>query len=154
MIEIATPEDVPRLCELLAVLFTQEKEFVPNAALQAEGLLSIIGSPRVGMILISREGYKIVGMVSLLYTVSTFLGGRVALLEDVVVDPAWRGKGQGSALLQSAIEHARIVGCRRITLLTDEDNSKARSFYEGFGFTGSAMRPFRLQLTTDHKRST
>jgi ribosomal protein S18 acetylase RimI-like enzyme len=72
-------------------------------------------------------------MVSLLYTVSTYLGGRVALLENMVVDPARRGRGYGRELLRSAIEHAQKAGCRRITLLTDEDNAAARTFYEGFG---------------------
>ncbi len=86
-------------------------------------------------------------MVNLLYTVSTFLGGRVALLEDMVVDPARRGAGHGHELLRSAIEPARKTGCRRITLLADEDNVAARIFYEGFGFTASSMRPFRMHLS-------
>ena len=41
--------------------------------------------------------------------------------------------GYGRELLRSATEHAQKAGCRRITLLTDEDNATARTFYEGFG---------------------
>jgi GNAT superfamily N-acetyltransferase len=150
-VELATPSDIPRLCELLAILFNQEAEFSPDPALQSQALHAILASPETGAILVMRETGTILGMVSLLYTVSTFLGGRVALLEDMVVDPAWRGQGHGRTLLQSAIEHARAAGCRRITLLTDEDNAPARAFYEIFGFAASAMRPFRLQLTIDDR---
>lgn len=146
-IELATEADIPRLCELLAILFTQEAEFSPNPTLQAQALHSILGTPEIGAVLVWRDESGIVGMVGLLYVISTFLGGRVALLEDMVVDPAHRGKGHGQELLRSAIEHARKAGCRRITLLTDEDNDAAKKFYESFGFQASSMHPYRLQLT-------
>jgi GNAT superfamily N-acetyltransferase len=146
-IELATTSDIPRLCELLGILFTQESEFSPNPALQAEALRSILDSPETGELLVLRENGGIVGMVSLLYTVSTFLGGRVAILEDMVVEPAQRGKGLGGVIVQAAIEHARKAGCRRITLLTDGHNVAARRFYEAVGFKQSFMQPYRLQLT-------
>jgi GNAT superfamily N-acetyltransferase len=145
--ETATHSDIPRLCELLAILFTQEAEFSPNPELQAEALQAILDSPETGTILVLRETDGIVGMVSLLYTVSTFLGGRVALLEDMVVEPAQRGKGRGGEIVQGAIEHARKAGCRRITLLTDGHNVAARRFYEAVGFKQSFMQPYRLHLT-------
>ena len=145
--ETATHSDIPRLCELLAILFTQESEFSPNPTLQAQALRAILDAPETGTILVLREGDGIVGMVSLLYTVSTFLGGRVALLEDMVVEPAQRGKGRGGEIVQGAIEHARKAGCRRITLLTDGHNMAARKFYETVGFQQSFMQPYRLHLT-------
>ena len=148
-VTVAMPDDVPRLCELLAILFTQEAEFSPNPELQAEALRAILDSPETGTILVLRETDGIVGMVSLLYTVSTFLGGRVALLEDLVVDPARRGRGHGHELLRGAIEHARGAGCRRITLLTDGHNAAARAFYEASGFQASSMQPYRLHLMVD-----
>jgi ribosomal protein S18 acetylase RimI-like enzyme len=85
-------------------------------------------------------------MINLLYTVSTALGARVALLEDMVVLPQFRGVGAGSKLLQAAIAHARASGCKRITLLTDGDNEAAQKFYSNHGFTASRMVPFRLKL--------
>jgi len=145
--ETATHSDIPRLCELLAILFTQESEFSPNPTLQAKALRAILDAPETGTILVLREADGIVGMVSLLYTVSTFLGGRVALLEDMVVEPAQRGKGRGGEIVQGAIEHARKAGCRRITLLTDGHNMAARKFYETVGFQQSFMQPYRLHLT-------
>ena len=57
--------------------------------------------------------HKVIGMVNLLFTVSTALGERVAMLEDMVVAPAARGTGVGSALLQHAIAFAQQQGARR-----------------------------------------
>jgi len=145
-IDIANRNDIPRLNELLTLLFTQERDFSPDNARQAEGLERIIADPAVGHILVLRQYGEIVAMVNLLYTVSTVLGGRVAILEDMIVHPAHRGMGVGSNLLYAAIEFARGEGCRRITLLTDHDNSGAIRFYRNHDFIQSSMVPLRLLL--------
>ena len=143
-IEPATPDDIPQLCELLAILFEQEAEFQPDAAKQAAGLHRIIENPQVGQILLLRDSDEVVGMINLLYTVSTARGGRVAILEDMVVRPEQRGNGAGSTLLQAAIARAREAGCSRITLLADHANEAALRFYRRHGFTASGMLPLRL----------
>ena len=143
---IATPDDIPGLCELLGELFVQETEFAPDPAVQARGLAVIIGDTSVGEILLARESESVTAMVSLLYTVSTALGAKVALLEDMVVSQRHRGQGIGGSLLKRAIAHAKAQGCRRITLLTDRDNSRARSLYAREGFSKSSMCIMRLPL--------
>ncbi len=142
----AREHDIPALCELLSVLFAQEAEFTPEREAQRRGLARIVGHPDVGVILVAREGGAIVGMTNLLYTVSTALGTRVALLEDMVVAPHARGRGVGSALLARAIAVAREQGCGRITLLTDGVNEAAQRFYARHGFSISGMVPMRLTL--------
>lgn len=142
----AALDDIPQLCDLLALLFTQEAEFAPDRTRQADGLREIIAHPEVGRIVILREGDAVIAMANLLFTVSTALGGRVALLEDVIVHPDYRGGGVGSQLLQAVVELARNAGCLRITLLTDRDNAAARRFYARHGFEPSMMLPMRLRL--------
>ena len=142
----ATPDDIPGLCELLAILFAQEADFRPDAAKQSAALREIIAHPDTGCILVLRNGGDIVGMVNLLFTVSTACGGKVAILEDMVVLPALRGGGLGSELLQAAIELARREGCLRITLLTDRTNDAAVRFYRRHGFGLSEMMPLRMAL--------
>jgi len=142
----ATPADLPALCALLDQLFAQEAEFTPDRAAQMRGLAAIVDDPQVGEILVAVEDGRVRAMVNLLYTVSTALGARVALLEDMVVDAGARGAGLGSTLLEAAIAHAERRGCRRITLLTDGDNLAAQRFYRRHGFQGSSMLPMRRAL--------
>ena len=146
----ATRKDIPGLCELLGFLFAQEAEFQPDLAMQTAGLLEIIDFPERGRILMLCEGTSLLGMVNLLYTVSTALGGRVAILEDMIVHPGHRGRGAGSKLLQAAVDLARSAGCRRITLLTDQANRPAQRFYQRHGFGISEMLPMRLLLGDGH----
>lgn len=142
----ATPEDLPALVALLAVLFSQETEFTPRADRQEAGLRLILDSPHAGTILCAECGARIVGMVSLLFSVSTAEGGRSAWLEDMIVHPSHRARGIGARLLEQAIRTARDAGCLRITLLTDAENENASRFYQRAGFRPSSMVPFRLPL--------
>ena len=145
-VSMAEESDIPSLCALLHHLFLQEAEFTPDFAVQSRGLSRIIGNPEVGCIWVVRLHGQIVGMVNLLFTISTALGAPVVLLEDMVVLPEMRGQGIGTTLLETAIQHAKQKGFQRMTLLTDHDNHRSQSFYRKHGFTQSAMTPFRLAL--------
>jgi GNAT superfamily N-acetyltransferase len=146
IIRTATPADIPDLCRLLSVLFTQEAEFKVDVDAQVRGLTAIIGNPAIGTILIARDNNVAIGMVNLLFTVSTALGERVALLEDMVVTESARGTGVGSQLINHAIDTARAAGCKRMTVLSDRDNTAAHRFYQRHGFELSSMLPLRLAL--------
>jgi GNAT superfamily N-acetyltransferase len=143
VIEPAHEADLPALCGLLGTLFAQEEEFNPDPEAQSRGLAWILSNPQTGTILVAREQGTVVGMVNILYTVSTALGEEVALLEDMVVVPSMRGRGLGSALLTHALAHCEEYGCKRITLLTDGGNKAAQRFYARHGFVPSGMVPMR-----------
>jgi GNAT superfamily N-acetyltransferase len=145
--EIATFGDIRALTDLLSVLFSQEAEFTPDPEAQRRGLTRVISDPRVGMVLVARQGGQVVGMVNLLFTVSTALGERVVLLEDRVLSPHVRGSGVGTRLLSDAIALVRDQGFKRITLLTDRSNESAQRFYSRHGFVISTMVPMRLSLS-------
>jgi GNAT superfamily N-acetyltransferase len=145
-IRAAQPRDIPALVQLLQVLFSQEVEFKPDGTKQEAALLMILSDSAHGTILVAENSEQILGMVSLLPLVSTALGTRVAILEDMVVAPSARGIGVGAKLLGSAIVYAKSEGYARLTLLTDQDNLTAQQFYENAGFIKSTMVPMRLTI--------
>lgn len=138
--------DVAAMVELLGYLFKQEADFVPGPTKQQRALELLLAQPTLGRLFVLTRGQKILGMVSLLFTISTAEGGKAAWLEDLIVRPDQRGKGLGTRLLRAAIEWARREGLSRITLLTDGDNVRARRLYARHGFSVSAMQPLRLYL--------
>jgi ribosomal protein S18 acetylase RimI-like enzyme len=148
-IEPATPGDVLQLAELLGELFALEPDFRPDRAKQLRGLRSIIKRPKTGCILVVREGKQILGMVNLLFTISTAEGGPAVLMEDLIVRAEHRGAGLGTKLMKHAIKFARAKGCTRITLLTSEHNAGAIRFYKRHGFKASTMVPMRLHLRAE-----
>jgi len=148
-IDAALPADIPELAGLLGLLFAQEREFVPNLQCQSDGLAAVLASPGIGAIRVARLGGRPIGMVVVLFSISTALGGPVATLEDLVVHPDHRGNGTGVRLLSAALEVAAQRGCLRVSLLTDADNRRAQALYARVGFVASSMRPMRLLLTPE-----
>lgn len=142
----ARSADLPRLVELLGILFESEAEFSADAAKQRAALQAILADPGTGTIFVARDGPHVVAMATLLYTVSTAEGGKAALFEDLVVAPEYRRRGIGQALLKHVVNEARNDGVLRITLLTDMQNERAQAMYRRVGFVGSPMKPMRLKL--------
>jgi len=147
-IEQATLEDLPQLTDLLFDLFSQEADFVPNRSKQMRGLRLILEQPNRGRIFVLRQNGTILGMINLLFTISTAEGGFVILLEDVIVHRDFRGMGFGEKLLHHAIDYAKKKDFLRITLLTDRLNDDGVRFFKSHGFFESSMIPMRLILHT------
>lgn len=145
-ISIATLENLNELSPLLSLLMDQEADFKPDLEAQERGLKMIIESPEIGKVLkLELEG-RIIGMINILFTVSTALGNKVAIFEDFVMLPELRNLGYGKMLFAAATELATEHGCKRITLLTDRDDISSRRFYKKQGMTISAMAPYRKML--------
>ncbi|MBV8174664.1 MAG: GNAT family N-acetyltransferase [Verrucomicrobia bacterium] len=110
------------------------------------GLRLILEQPSRGRIFVLRSASKIIGMINLLFTISTAEGGFVILLEDLIVTREFRRQGIGSELLKYGMEYAKQKGFLRITLLTDRISEGSLAFFEKHGFQRSDMVPMRLYL--------
>ena len=147
VIEPATEADLDELSEMLGGLFSQEGDFRPDKDKQLRGLRLIFEQPSRGRVFVLRQNGAIVGMINLLFTISTAEGGFVILLEDLVIHKQYQGKGYGSKLLQHAIDFAKQKNFLRITLLTDRPENLAQEFFRHHDFVESSMIPMRLWIT-------
>jgi ribosomal protein S18 acetylase RimI-like enzyme len=64
----------------------------------------------------------------------TFLPKTWASVDDVFVEPEYRNRGMGRALLQSVQSWARERGADGISLQVAAANSRGRKFYKDLGF--------------------
>jgi ribosomal protein S18 acetylase RimI-like enzyme len=61
--------------------------------------------------------------------------------EVVSIDSVVQGEGVGTALLEAACQAAAAAGCRRVRLITTNDNLDALRFYQRRGFALTELRP-------------
>ena len=101
VIDTAKKEDIEDMINLLKQLFEIEKDFTPNYEKQKRGL-ELLLDREDAVIFVARYNGKVVGMCSIQILISTAEGGKVGLLEDLVVDENFRGKGIGTELLLEA----------------------------------------------------
>ncbi|MIL09779.1 GNAT family N-acetyltransferase [Salmonella enterica subsp. enterica] len=69
---------------------------------------------------------------------STFRGKPGVYVQDLYVDPRWRGAGIGAKLLQRLAAQTRATGGAYIRLSVEADNVAAQGFYDRVGLTHSA----------------
>ena len=139
MVRLATLDDIGSLNKLLKQLFTQEAEFKVDKKRQSRALKKIINSKTKGDIFVYERKGKVIAMVNVLYTISTALGKKVAVLEDMVVLKKYRQNRYGTKLLKSVLKTLEKEGVARVTLLSDFDNERAHKFYKKQGFKKSTM---------------
>jgi len=60
--------------------------------------------------------------------------GRRGWLHHLAVDPGFRRRGIGSALVREVETRLRARGCLKVNLLVFADNSEARAFYRRLGY--------------------
>jgi ribosomal protein S18 acetylase RimI-like enzyme len=74
-------------------------------------------------------------------------------LEVMSVESWDQGAGVGSALLAAAVEVATRAGCRRVWLITTNDNLRALRFYQRRGMRLSALHPGAVAVARSLKPS-
>jgi GNAT superfamily N-acetyltransferase len=118
------------MCELLAELFAIESDFAPDREKQVHGLSTLIAHPpgKV-LVLVAVIDGLVVGMATVQTLISTAEGGRVGLVEDVIVDQKFRSLGIGTRLFEEIVAWSRSAGLKRLQLLADRDNQTALDFY-------------------------
>ena len=73
--------------------------------------------------------------------------------EVVTINAFLRGAGAGTALMEAVAAAARDAGCRRVWLITTNDNLRALRFYQRRGFRLAALHRDALDRSRDLKPS-
>ena len=97
-------------------------------------------------VLVLAAGVRVVGYLALSHRPQVRLAGRVALIDELVIDAEHRRQGLGSALIEHALDLARGLGCARIEVTSERAGDEvARSFLSAHGF--AAVDATLLRLT-------
>ncbi|MBL8631157.1 MAG: GNAT family N-acetyltransferase [Rhodospirillaceae bacterium] len=129
----AEPNDVGtvlRLIRALAVYEKLEHEVVATEVLLNDALFS--ASPKAHG-LICEIADKPVGFAIWFYSFSTFLARPGIYLEDLFVEPEFRGQGVGAAVFHHLAKRAVAENCGRFEWAVLNWNEPAIKFYERMG---------------------
>jgi GNAT superfamily N-acetyltransferase len=141
----ATVADVPSILRLVKQLAVYEKLAHEMVSTAEDFQRALFGPQRHVEALIAFVEDTPVAFALYFYTFSTFLGKRGIYLEDIFVEPAWRGQGIGSALLQRLAAIAREQNCGRMEWSVLTWNQPSIDFYHRLGaVTMEEWRTFRL----------
>jgi len=147
----ATPSDVPTIADLVVRLAIYKKLAHEAVATADDFHTALFGNPPRAYAMLAETDAKPVGFALWFYNFSTFLGRHGLYVEDVFVEPRYRGNGIGRALFAALAARAMAENCGRIEWLVLDWNEPAGRFYRALGaqpmtdwtvqrLTGDALR--------------
>lgn len=116
-----TPDDLPRLRRFWREHWGDEFVVAHGVVYRPDGLAGFV----------AEESEEWIGLVTF-----TFMDDEC---EIVSLDSLSEGRGLGTGLIEKVIEAARAAGCRRVFLITTNDNLRALAFYQKRGFELAAL---------------
>ncbi len=130
-VRACTADDVPRLLAFIRAMASFEK-------LEVTATEDVLREAFFGQAPAARVLFALVGGTPIAYAIYFFTFGSMAgrrglWLDDLFVDPAWRGKGIGQALMSHLAAIARENGCARFEWIVLDWNERAIRFYEQLG---------------------
>lgn len=139
--------DLEALVSLLQQLSLEsEVREDPAASSVYDAAFEAIRADERQTLLVVVDDERVVGTAAVIVVPNLSHRGRpYAVVENVVVDGAMRGRGCGEALMQHAIEIARSAGCYKVVLTSNRGRTRAHGFYERLGFAASHVG-FRMDL--------
>ena len=99
-----------------------------------DALLFLLGEQEFGALWCIYYGRELAGYVALCKGYSIEFGGFDAFIDEFYLDPEYRGRGAGKAVLQQIGAAARALQIRALHLEVARDNDRARRLYRGAGF--------------------
>ena len=134
IIRDAKPDDCTAIFGLISELAEYEKlasAVTGNAAMLR---ISLFGeTPVAQCVVIEDSNQHVFGMALYFFTFSTFLTKRGMYLEDLYVQPQFRGGGHGRALLLHLAGKAQALDCGRFEWRVLDWNTPAINFYKSLG---------------------
>ena len=144
-IEPATERDLPAIVRLVRHLAEYEKLAHVMVSSEDDFRKALFGPRTNAEALMGFADDAPVGFALYFYNFSTFLGKRGIYLEDLFVDPEFRGQGIGKALLQRLARIAKDQDCGRMEWSVLTWNQPSIKFYHRLGaVTLEDWRTFRL----------
>jgi len=144
-IERASERDIPAILRLVGRLAEYEKLAHAMVSTEDDFRRALFGPQRNVEALMAFAGDAPVGFAMYFYNFSTFLGKRGIYLEDLFVEPEYRGQGIGKALLERLARIGKEEDCGRIEWSVLTWNQPSIDFYHRLGaVTLEDWRTFRL----------
>ncbi|PCE15829.1 hypothetical protein AUC47_11970 [Microbacterium sp. SZ1] len=133
-IRTATPDEGPRIAELLHDFNTEFDTDTPGVEVLTRRLRTLLAGPSTFAVI---GGEPAIGVALVTIRPNVWSDGPVALLDEMYVAPDERGGGIGGEILRVMVEACQRLGVAEIEINVDESDADTMRFYESHGFRGT-----------------
>jgi ribosomal protein S18 acetylase RimI-like enzyme len=133
LLELATLNDLSSLIPFVKA-YHEFEEIESTLAELEESLRPLLTMEYVGRIWFVSTDNKRIGYLVLCFGYSIEFRGRDAFLDELYLEPEYRGKSIGKEVLRLLEPEAKSLGVKALHLEVAHENSRAKHLYETFGF--------------------
>ena len=128
--------------------FYAEENLVFDELVTPRAVRQLLASPALGTVLLLAHADTVIGYLVVTFGFSLEFHGRYALLDELYLIPAARGRGWGRHALNLAADTARDAGVSALRLEVNHANTRARSTYLKSGYQDNRRDLFTRWLTS------
>jgi GNAT superfamily N-acetyltransferase len=147
-IDVVGSADLEELLPLMRAYCDFYEAAPPDEDLMAMSTALLENPSLEGVQLIARDDdAHAVGFATIFWSWSTTKAARIAVMNDLFVDPAGRGGGYAEALIRACADKARERGAVTVEWQTAKDNYRAQAVYDRVGGRRSEWVDYSLPAT-------
>jgi len=145
-VRAARGEDAASVASAIEALLIELGGERPSPAALEEGARRLAEDREAGALLVAEHDGSLVGVLAASWQYALHVPGRYGTIQDLWVDPEWRGKALGRELILALIRQAAEAGVPRLEVGLPQESfaqlAATERFYRENGFTplGPRMR--------------
>jgi len=145
-VRAARGEDAAGVASAIEALLIELGGERPSPAALEEGARRLAEDREAGALLVAEHDGSLVGVLAASWQYALHVPGRYGTIQDLWVDPEWRGKALGRELILALIRQAAEAGVPRLEVGLPQEGfaqlAATERFYRENGFTplGPRMR--------------
>jgi GNAT superfamily N-acetyltransferase len=145
-VRAARGEDAAGVASAIEALLIELGGERPSPAALEEGARRLAEDREAGALLVAEHDGSLIGVLAASWQYALHVPGRYGTIQDLWVDPAWRGKALGRELILALVRQAADAGVPRLEVGLPQESfaqlAATERFYRENGFTplGPRMR--------------
>jgi ribosomal protein S18 acetylase RimI-like enzyme len=139
--------ELDTLLDMIQALYKEDGYAFPDRLKAQQSVVQLIDNPAFGSIWMIEENHQPIGYVVLIFSYSLEYGGRSACIDELYLQPAYRGKNIGTQALQFMESICRSHSIQLLQLEVQFNNPRAQALYSRLGFEVEARSFMRKRLS-------
>jgi GNAT superfamily N-acetyltransferase len=147
-VRAARGEDAAGVASAIEALLIELGGERPSPAALEEGARRLAEDREAGALLVAEHDGSLVGVLAASWQYALHVPGRYGTIQDLWVDPEWRGKALGRELIVALVRQAAEAGVPRLEVGLPQEGfaqlAATERFYRENGFTPLGPRMRRI----------
>jgi ribosomal protein S18 acetylase RimI-like enzyme len=132
-IRLARSDDLQFVASLMGEFYA-ESGYRLDLGLASSALARLIEDPSIGRLWLILQPDAPVGYIAVTFGFSLEFYGRDAFIDDLFIQPSFRGVGLGTRVLDAVEPECRALGVRALHLEVERANQAGQALYRRRGF--------------------